>query len=173
MRRGYSIEDVDEYFANAKSLYQEAELPPELDPERIRTVAFPLVRGGYRTLDVDQALERLERACRQRERASVVTSKGTEAWLERTYTSASTLYPRLGRPRGERFRPPAKGRGYSRPEVDDLVDRLAKYFDGSVELVSDELLSASFSLRGKSRAYDVNVVDVYLDRAISVLQAVE
>lgn len=173
LRRGYRVEDVDEYFANAKSLYQGEELADELDPEKIRTVAFPLVRGGYRPDDVDQALDRLERACRQRERASIVTSEGTDAWLERAYTSAATLYPRLGRPRGERFRPPTKGRGYSRPEVDDLLDRLAKYFDGSGELISDELLSASFTMKGKSRSYDVNVVDVYLDRAISVLQAVE
>lgn len=173
LQRGYRTEDVDDYFANAKVLYQEEDLPQELEAERIRTVAFPLVRGGYRVAEVDQALERLERACWQRERASVVSREGTDAWLERAYTSAATLYLRLGRPRGERFRPPARGRGYSRTEVDDLLDRLARYFDGSAELISDEIVAASFTLKSRSRSYDPAVVDVYLDRAISVLQAVE
>lgn len=172
-RRGYRAEDVDEFFARAKELYQEEELPQELEAEKVRTVAFPLVRNGYSTVEVDQALDRLERACWQRQRTQVVAAEGTDAWLGRAYESAATLYPRLNRPRGERFRPPAKGRGYDRAEVDDLLDRLAKYFDGSEDLRAKEIIGSSFLMRGRSRAYDVGVVDVYLDRAISVLQAVE
>ena len=173
LRRGYRVADVDEFFSHARELYQKDKLPDELNAERVRTVAFPLTRNGYSTVEVDQALERLERACWQRKRASVVTTSGTDAWLMEAYESASTLYPRLNRPRGERFRAPVRGRGYSRVEVDDLLDRLAKYFDGGHELVARDILSASFTMKGKSRAYDVNVVDAYLDRALSVLQAVE
>lgn len=173
IRRGYRIEDVDKFFDEARSLYQKEDLPDELAGERIRTVSFPLVRNGYSTVDVDQTLERLERACWKRERVKVVASEGTDAWLARAYESASSLYPRLNRPRGERFSPPPKGRGYSRNEVDDLLDRLAKYFDGGQDLVANDILGASFTVTGASRAYDVRVVDVYLDRAISVLQAVE
>lgn len=173
IRRGYRAEDVDEFFDEARTLYQNEELPDELEAEKIRTVSFPLVRNGYSTAEVDQALERLERACWQRERAKVVAAEGTDTWLARAYESAASLYPRLNRPRGERFNPPAKGRGYSRTEVDDLLDRLAKYFDGGHDMVANDILGASFTVTGASRAYDVRVVDVYLDRAISVLQAVE
>lgn len=173
LRRGYRPEDVDEFFDKARELYQHEELPDELEAERIRTIAFPLVRNGYSTVEVDQALERLERACWQRERVQVVSAEGTDTWLARAYEFASSLYPRLGRPRGERFRPPERGRGYCRTEVDDLLDKLAKYFDGEHDLATSDVLGASFTTRGKSRAYDVRVVDVYLDRAISVLQAVE
>lgn len=173
VRRGYRVEDVDDFFEKARVLYQEEELPDELEAERIRTVAFPLVRNGYSTVDVDRALERLERACWQRERAEVIAAEGSDTWLARAYESASSLYPRLNRPRGERFRAPERGRGYARSEVDDLLDRLAKYFDGGQDLAANDLLNESFTVKGKSRAYDVRVVDVYLDRAIAVLQAVE
>jgi len=50
---------------------------------------------------------------------------------------------------------------------------LAKYFDGDHELSADDLLTAAFAVRWRSNAYDMRIVDAYLDRAISVLQAVE
>jgi len=78
-RRGYRSADVDEFFDNARILYQEDDLPDELDAERVRTLSFPLVRNGYKTGEVDRALERLERACWQRERAQVVAAEGTDA----------------------------------------------------------------------------------------------
>lgn len=173
LRRGYDKDAVDTFFSEARELYQQDELPEELEVERIRTVTFPLVFSGYRTDDVDQALERLEQACWQRQRAQVVATSGTKEWLSKAYDSAASLYPRLNRPRGERFRAPEKGKGYQRSEVDDLLDRLAKYFDGQAELTATDVASATFTLKGKGGSYDMSVVDVYLDRASSVLQAVE
>ena len=76
-RRGYDIDAVDTFFDKAKKLYQEEELSVELEVEKIRTVAFKLVRNGYDTSEVDDALDRLEQACWQRQRAQVVS--GVEA----------------------------------------------------------------------------------------------
>lgn len=172
-RRGYDIDAVDTFFDKAKKLYQEEELSVELEVEKIRTVAFKLVRNGYDTSEVDHALDRLEQACWQRQRAQVVSGVGSQEWLTRAYESASSLYPRLNRPRGERFRAPNKGQGYKRSEVDDLLDRLALYFDGKGDMSAGEVTNSSFTMTRKSNGYDVAVVDVYLDRASSVLQAVE
>ncbi|WP_054953361.1 DivIVA domain-containing protein [Flaviflexus massiliensis] len=172
-KQGYDIDAVDTFLMEARELYQQEELPEELDIERIRTVAFPMSRNGYRVDDVDEALNRLEQACWQRKRAQVVSTSGTKAWLSEAYDSASSLYPRLNRPRGERFDAPKKGRGYDRAEVDDLLDSLAKYFDGRVEMTAEDISSAAFKTRLKSRSYSIPVVDAYLDRASAVLRAVE
>ena len=172
-RPGYDPDAVDDFFEEAREYYQRDELTDDFSEETIRNVFFPLVRNGYQTKPVDLALERLEVACWQRRRSQVVEDSGPQSWLSDTYERAATLYPRLGRPRNERFKPPRKGRGYRRREVDDLLDTLSRYFDGDTELTADEIRKTTFPEARRSRSYDIAVVDVYLDRAIAVLQAVE
>lgn len=133
LRPGYQREQVDRYFTTAHEIYDAGEFE-EMDSEGVRTVAFDIVRGGYDPDAVDAALDRLETAFLQRKRQNFVANEGREAWMSQVAQLATTLYPRLLRPAGERFAP-AKD-GYSREEVDDLMERVAAYFDSESKLTS-------------------------------------
>ncbi len=173
---GYSRKEVDEFLAEAKEAYANFSLPageftqqPDLE---IRQIVFAWRRNGYSPQKVDAALDRLELAFVQRQRAAVVSSLGEEAWLEYTYKSAEDLYPRMLRPHGERFAN-ARRRGYDKAEVDAFIDRITNYFDGKSGLSISEIRNVTFRKARRRKAYSEAVVDVYLDRVISVLLAVE
>ncbi|MBS6274821.1 DivIVA domain-containing protein [Arcanobacterium urinimassiliense] len=189
-RFGYHVKDVDNFFSAAKIAYaawKDADNPaddpadlnqdkagenPVFDESNVRDAAFRWVRGGYRPDKVDAALDRLEGAFLQRKRARVMLDEGESAWLEKIYAQATTLYPRMLRPAGMRFRD-ASGKGYLKTDVDKLLDLIASYFDGKAQLKSEEVRKAVFRPARKNNAYDESVVDVYLDRVIHVLMAVE
>lgn len=171
---GYDVEQVDDFFERARVAY---ESPPgggeQMTAEDVRTAAFDLVRHGYDPGHVDAALDRLEAAFVQRERARSVSQAGQEVWMEEVAKRATTLYPRLVRPAGERFAPPERGRGYDRDAVDALLDRLVDYFDSGAELTAADVRSATFRSAPRDRAYAEGPVDAFLDRAVDVLLAVE
>lgn len=168
---GYRCEQVERYFETAHEIYDAGELE-EMDSEGVRTVAFDVVRHGYRPDAVDSALDRLEAAFLQRRRADFVAAKGRKAWMDEVAQLATTLYPRLLRPVGERFAPAHK-RGYAKPEVDALMDRVAAYFDSEDTVTSAEVRSAVFRSARGSKAYDEESVDRYLARVVEVLLSVE
>ncbi|MFC7405271.1 cell division protein DivIVA [Georgenia alba] len=201
-RTGYDREQVEEFFARARASYEaddadgaagpEGAPPPPAPPEGeddeaqaapaptgpidehdVRGAAFDLVRDGYATAAVDAALDRLEAAFVQRRRAAFIAEQGESAWMDRVADLATTLYPRLLRPAGRRFRAPEKGRGYDRESVDQLMDRLIAYFDEGGEMTSAELRSTTFPSVPARRAYHEGTVDAYLARAVEVLVAVE
>ena len=171
LRKGYRPEQVDRYFRTAHEIYEAGDLN-EMDSEGVRTVAFDVVRGGYRPDAVDSALDRLEAAFLQQRRADFVSSNGRESWMKQVADLATSLYPRLLRPEGERFAP-ARGRGYSRQEVDAFLERVAAYFDSAEELSADEVRGAVFSSARRSKAYEATSVDRYLARVVEVLLSVE
>ena len=125
--KGYDIEEVDDFLRRAKDAYN-GPLTPAFDENTVRNAAFSRARGGYVPAEIDDALDRLEAAFVQKRRALVVADRGEKAWLNTTYQDAKSLYPRLLRPVGRRFRE-ADGWGYSKVEVDELIDRLSDYFD--------------------------------------------
>ena len=170
-RQGYRREQVEGYFTTAHEIYDAGELD-EMDSEGVRTVAFDIVRGGYKPAAVDSALDRLEAAFLQRRRADFVAERGRKAWMEEVAQLATTLYPRLLRPHGARFAP-ARKHGYSKVEVDRLMDRVASYFDAATALSSIEVRTATFSAARKDAAYDERSVDRYLARVVEVLLSVE
>ena len=63
--------------------------------------------------------------------------------------------------------------GYVPAEIDDALDRLSDYFDGKTDLSAREVREAVFGSAKDNHAYDESVVDVYLERAASVLLSVE
>ena len=121
---------------------------------------------------IDAALDRLEAAFLQRRRADFVAERGRKAWMEEVAQLATTLYPRLLRPHGSRFAPAHK-HGYSKVEVDRLMDRVATYFDAATALSSTEVRTATFSAAKRDAAYDERSVDRYLARVVEVLLSVE
>ena len=118
-------------------------------------------------------MNRLEAAFVHRDRSNHVAVNGENAWFEMIAERATALYPRMRRPRGERFSAPESGRGYKAEEVDDLLDRLAKYFDQQVDIQADDIRTIVFSPAKGKKAYAEGPVDAYLGRAIEVLLAVE
>ncbi|MDY5584298.1 MAG: DivIVA domain-containing protein [Arcanobacterium sp.] len=172
LRYGYHRKDVESFFEKAKQAYANGEAAVNLDENTVRAAGFRWVRNGYEPRSVDAALDRLEMAFIQRRRAKVMTSVGEEAWLEATYEQASSLYPRMLRPLGSRFAD-AEGIGYAKTEVDEFVNKIAAYFDGKTQLTAKEIRSATFPRAKGDKAYSEAVVDAYLDRAVSILVAVE
>ncbi len=171
LRRGYRPEQVDVYFTTARGIYDDGEID-EMDSEGVRAVAFDVVRGGYQPDAVDAALDRLESAFLQRRRSEYVAEKGREAWMDEVQELATTLYPRLLRPEGERFAP-AEKQGYLKEDVDALMDRVSAYFDDDKALASTEVRGATFRAARREKAYDEPSVDRYLARVVEVLLSVE
>lgn len=172
-RRGYEPGEVQTFFERARHAYEGGMPTEQFSADQIRRAAFPLIRGGYEVKKVDSALARLETAFVQRDRASYVAAYGEAAWFERVAEQATTLYPRLLRPHGERFsHPQNRAVGYSIPEVDKLMDRLGAFFDDRAEVTEADLRSALFRVTRGDKAYDENQVDAFLGRAIYVLTAV-
>ena len=164
LRPGYRPEQVDRYFETAHEIYDAGELD-EMDSEGVRTVAFDVVLRGYQPQAVDAALDR-------RRRAAFVAKKGRQAWMDQVTQLATTLYPRLLRPAGERFAP-ASGQGYDKTDVDALMDRIAGYFDSDTTLTSSEVRGAVFRRARGNKAYGEPSVDRYLARVVEVLLSVE
>lgn len=174
-RTGYDPQEVEEFLERARESYNAPDgevIADRIDDEAVRAVTFNRVSGGYDWAEVDAALDRLEQAFIQQRRAAVMSTSGSDDWMNRAADMAKTLYPRMLRPEGERFAE-ADGRGYHRDDVDECVDQLARYFDGETEMSANDVRSAAFRVARGSKAYDFATVDAYLDRAVQVLLAVE
>ena len=173
LRLGYEQEDVDEFFAHAREVY-EGQSDEDLSSRDIRSAGFELARGGYDTDEVDAALDRLESAFVARARQEVLVTGGSAAWMEQLAENARSLYGRLGRPDGERFEPARRGQpAYDRDDVDDLCDRLVEYFDKTEPITADEIRRARFRRRSGRRGYAEAPVDAFFSRAVEVLLGVE
>lgn len=167
---GYDVDEVNSFLEKSREAYSNED--GTIDENDVRSIGFTRTRRGYDTVAVDAALDRLEAAFIHLHRANVIAEEGEQAWLLRAYEAAKSLYPRLLRPRGERFAD-ADGWGYRKQEVDALMGRLARYFDGEAELTSQDLRQALFPEAKNSAAYDESVVDVFIERAVTVLTSVE
>lgn len=168
--RGYHPKQVEEFLERARLSYESDD--QSVTEESVRAAAFEMVVDGYQTATVDSALDRLEAAIAKRRRAAFVAANSEDAWMAAAVASATSLYPRLQRPAGERFAD-AKGQGYAKTDVDALCERLIDYFERGAAITAKQLRLATFGPARGRKAYDEAVVDSYLDRAVEVLLAVE
>ncbi|WP_210480868.1 DivIVA domain-containing protein [Naasia sp. SYSU D00948] len=169
---GYRAEDVDEFLALARRAY---DAPPGtyagLDARTIRRTAFAMERGGYSTVHVDAALERLEDAFALRERDHAVRTVGEKEWFGHARAAAAEIQGRLTRPEGQRFdRAGRFSLGYDVAEVDRFCARLQRYFKEGVPMGVDEVRTVAF--RSVRRGYAEWQVDLLLDAVIDVMLAV-
>ncbi len=172
-RRGYSQKHVAAFFEKARNAYEGGMPSSKFSAEQVRLASFPLCRGGYDTKVVDAALNRLEAAFVQRDRAEFISVQGEAEWYDRVAETATTLYPRLLKPEGERFPHPKKGeRGYRSDQVDAVLDELSAFFDDEIKLTADDIRMALFDSAKGKKAYSEAHVDIYLGRVIDILQAV-
>lgn len=172
-RTGYAPDEVDAFFVRARAEY-ESPTVGGITGEDVRRTAFELVRGGYQTAAVDEALDRLEAAFVARVRADYVARHGQQGWMSYLGEQARTLYPRLTRPDGARFAPPVgRSQGYSADEVDQLCHRLTAFFDAGTPLSSSKVRNKLFSSARGRKAYAEGPVDAFMHRAVEVLLGVE
>lgn len=172
-KRGYSQDEVAAFFKEARDAYESGQISDHFNSETIRKAAFHLVRGGYDTDAVDAAMSRLETAFISRDRANFVQENGEEAWFEKVALDATSLYPRLLRPHGDRFNhPEQRQKGYDVSEVDRMMDRLAAFFDDRDTLTEEDIRTVVFKVSRGENAYVEAQVDAFLGRAIYVLTAV-
>ena len=171
-RRGYALEQVDEFLEEARQAYNaEPGSPGGLTSDSIRHTSFALQKGGYSPTHVDAALERLEDAFANREREGARNTMGDQAWFTKARTNARDIIDRLGRPKGKRFRRAGVLReGYSRKQVDAFADRLSEYFLKATPMSVDEVRLIAF--RPQKGGYTEAQVDLFLDAVISVMLAV-
>lgn len=173
-KKGYDTAAVDEFFDFAEQAYTGGLPASEFSSEQVRRAMFKLVRGGYDPYTVDAALDRMEGGFIQRDRANHIAVNGEAAWLAQVADRATTLYPRLSRPEGERFAHPEPGQpGYSAEAVDAFLGRLAEFFDQNVPLTVAEIRSLTFPPAKERKAYVEGAVDAYLARVIEILLSVE
>ena len=167
--QGYATAQVDEFFEHARAEYDSPH--PGLTSEEIRRTGFDLARGGYEPLPVDAALERLEEAFAQRERADALVAEGPEAWRERAKRGARVIVDRLQRPEGKKFRRAGLLEiGYKRREVDEFAQRIIDVFCVGTPLSASEVRGVVFAR--ESRGYDETQVDALLDRTVEILLAI-
>lgn len=173
-RKGYNCSQVDDFFDNARKAYENDSANYEVTALKVREAVFDEMHRGYNPEEVDAALDRLESAFLQRERADHVSVNGQQAWLDLVAERATTLYPRLRRPAGEKFaHPEGREKGYNAEEVDQFMQRLADFFDDKTELLVDDVRNVAFSAARKNKAYKEGPVDAYMSRVVEVLLAVQ
>lgn len=171
-RRGYDIDEVEDFLEEARRAYTaEPGTPAALKGDDIRNTAFSLRKGGYSAVHVDAALERLEDAFVTREREKARRRMSDEEWFSLARRNAKEIIDRLGRPSGKRFRRAGLlGDGYDRKQVDEFSERLSSYFLKGVPLSVEDVRTVAF--RPKLNGYREDQVDYFLDSVVEVMLAV-
>ncbi|THG31718.1 DivIVA domain-containing protein [Naasia lichenicola] len=168
---GYQPDDVDAFLKAARRAYDAPIGTADIDAEAIRRAAFAMEKGGYSTVQVDAALERLEDAFALREREHARRISGDKAWFGEARQSAQEILERLGRPDGRRFRREGPLRiGYDKHEVDEFCDRLEAFFSKGAKLGIEEVRTVAFT--PKHGGYAEWQVDLLLDHVVDVMLAV-
>lgn len=168
---GYGTAQVDAFLEQARaaydSTYAQATLLTSTD---IRTVSFPQERGGYSSRHVDAALERLENAFAERERAIAIAANGEAAWLEKASHESAVLTARFARKPKHRFtRVGAFEQGYAIADVDAFAEKVSAFLEAGGPLTVDEVRSVTF--RARRGGYDEVQVDAALDAVVALLLA--
>jgi DivIVA domain-containing protein len=172
-RPGYKVDEVEKFLAAARVAYsaEPGDTGTIITAEGIRHMAFGLEKGGYSTLAVDAALERLEEAFAAREREKAAASVGDEAWFADARDRAREILARLERPDKHRFRGSGPFKlGYEKRDVDAFAERLISYFREGTDLSVDDVRQISF--RSRTRGYSEAQVDLVLDAVVDVMLSV-
>lgn len=164
---GYHTAQVDEFIDQARQAY---ETDTGITADIVQEKTFDLVRGGYRTDQVDQVLERLEDALRKAERDDFIATHGQQTWDLRLISRLEELMGRLERPRGEKFRWAASGTpGYDVDEVDVCMARITSHLQDEDHVRLKDVRNVTFSGHKGPQGYDEAQVDAFLQAVIELL----
>lgn len=138
--KGYDPAQVDAFVVRiADALAGRAPLPPD----RVRTIVFTEIAGGYDQRTVDDFLA----ACEHQLRSGHVPPTTLQ-------TGEAVLAVKL----------PRSPNGYDRGEVDAFLGRAAAALDGRGRMTSSEVRHTRFTTTsGLRRGYQVRAVDALLD----------
>ena len=81
--KGYDCGQVDAFFEDARRAYEGSVPPEQFSAEQVRLATFELKNRGYQIEAVDGAMNRLEAAFINRDRADSVAAEGEAAWYDR------------------------------------------------------------------------------------------
>lgn len=166
---GYDQAAVDAFLERARQAFQGTDT--SLTSADLRSAAFPLVKGGYATAEVDSAVDRLEDTFAERERDARVQEIGIDRWNAEARELAQEILNRIARAKGRRFRRAGVfAYGYSVADVDAFTDRVHDFFTAGAPLSRSEARSIVF--RPQLRGYDESQVDFLLDELVRVMLAV-
>lgn len=166
---GYDQAAVDAFLERARQAFQG--MDPSLTSAEMRSVTFPMVKGGYVPAEVDSAVERLEDTFAERERESRIAEVGIDRWNAEARELAQEILNRIGRAKGRRFRRAGLvSYGYNVAEVDAFADRVHDFFTAGAHLSRSEVRTIVF--RPQLRGYDESQVDFLLDELVRVMLAV-
>ena len=96
-RQGYNPEAVDAFFEDARRAYEGGVPAEQFSAEQVRQATFTLKRRGYDIDVVDGAMNRLEAAFVQRDRAEHVAAMGEAAWYDRVADRGASASPTRSR----------------------------------------------------------------------------
>lgn len=164
---GYHTRQVDEFITEARQAY---ETDSGITSTTVQEKAFDLVRGGYRTDQVDQVLERLEDALRVAERDEYIAQHGQQAWDEQLIATLEELMGRLQRPYGAKFRLAEPGiQGYDIADVEDCMQRIIRHLQDEEHIRISDVRNVTFSAKKGHQAYDEAQVDAFLQAVAELL----
>lgn len=168
---GYAVAPVDAFLDQARSAYDSTYAQATgLTSTEIRSVSFPQERGGYSSRHVDAALERLEDAFAERERAIGIAAAGEAAWLEKASHESAVLTARFARRPKHRFaRVGTFVQGYEVKDVDVFADKVSAFLENGAPLTLADVRSVTF--RARRGGYDEVQVDAALDAVVALLLA--
>jgi len=164
---GYHTGQVDEFITHAREAY---ETESGITADTVQGKAFDLVRGGYRTDQVDEVLERLEDALRRAERDEFITAYGQQAWDQQLIERLEELNGRLERPRGEKFRTADSGvQGYNVDDVEVCMARIIGHLQDEEHIRIEDVRNATFRAQKGPYGYDEAQVDAFLLAVVELL----
>lgn len=164
---GYHTGQVDEFITAARDAY---ESDSGINASTVQTKTFDLVRGGYRTDQVDQVLERLEDALRRAERDDFIAHYGQQAWDLQLIERLEELTGRLERTRGEKFRMADAGvQGYNIDDVEACMTRVVAHLHDEEHIRLADVRNATFRAEQGPHGYDEAQVDFFLLAVIELL----
>ncbi|MEN9752526.1 MAG: hypothetical protein RL670_217 [Actinomycetota bacterium] len=165
---GYDQVQVDQMVARARAQFAD-ERESLITAAELRKTEFDLVRGGYKIAEVDSAIDRLDDALSAIEIAAVLRHHGIGLIENVMVDAAELLLGRAARPRRQRFSSAGWPlRGYSRRQVDVLVDIIAEHISSDTKINLEQIRRVVF--KSRRGGYNEAQVDAFIDKAIELLQ---
>jgi len=164
--KGYDVAAVDAFISATQSGES------VVSSNDIRAAAFPLVKGGYSTVEVDAALERFEDTVAEHELRDLISRSGADGVTAEARAIAQDILNRIVRQPRKRFRgAPSFTYGYNRTDVDEFTDRIRAFYMDRGLLSRSDVRGITF--RPQLGGYHEGQVDLLLDELVRVMLAAE
>lgn len=165
---GYNQAEVDAFIVRARDQYNNL-TAQVMDWREITGQKFSLVKGGYEVASVDAAIDKLQDKFAERELSKQSNPFAASLSNSTLAELRGLLLARATRPKNEKFtRAKMFAVGYSRKEVDALLQVVQEFLEAEEPLTIEEVRSLSFKV--KRGGYVESQVDAYIERLVEYLQ---